>query len=264
MKNISKSRLQKQLKLKLLQLAAKTGTYHVLIGSCLSCFDILFQTLLYEMKPQDKFILSKGHAALSLYVILNHQKIISDQSLASYLKDNGQLGIHPPSSLPEDIPLATGSLGHGLSYACGLSKGYLLQKIKPRPKVYCLLSDGECNEGTVWEAALFASHHRLKNLIVMIDKNNFQAFGKTKEVLGEAASKEKWQAFGFNVFQCNGHSLDQLGRIFNKIEKTKNDHPNLIICDTLRGKGIKSVENKLKSNYIVVTKEIIDHYQYET
>ncbi len=209
------------------------------------------------MKPDDKFILSKGHAALALYVILNYQKKIPDEDLANYLQSGGRLGIHPSSAYPKDIPLATGSLGHGLSYACGLSKGYLLKKEKNIPKVYCLMSDGECNEGTVWEAALFASRYQLANLIVVIDKNNFQAFGQTKEVLGIAAHPDKWKAFGFNVFECDGHDLDKLDNVFCRIKKIKNRQPNVIIANTLRGKGIKSLENKLASNYTLVAQNEI-------
>jgi len=241
----------------MLRVAYKTQSHYVHIGSCLSCFDILFQTLIYEMKPYDKFILSKGHAALALYVILNHQKKISDEILDTYLQSGSPLGIHPPSCFPQEIPLATGSLGHGLSFACGLSKGYFLQKKKPSPTVYCVMSDGECNEGSVWEAAQFASQHKLKNLVAIIDKNNFQAFGKTKDVLGEAANKEKWQAFGFNVFECDGHSLSDLGKAFGKINRIKNNKPNLIIANTIRGKGIKSIEGKLLSNYVPVTADMI-------
>ena len=246
-----------QLRLRVLKIAEKTHSRHVHIGSCLSCFEILYETLVWQMQPEDKFILSKGHAALALYVILNYQKKITDKVINSYLKNGSFLGIHPSSAFPEDIPLATGSLGHGLSFACGLSKGYLLKNKSSRTKVYCLMSDGECNEGSVWEAAQFAAQHRLSNLIAMIDKNNLQAFGRTKDVLGEAAAKDKWLAFGFNVFECNGHSLDNLKKTFFKINNIKNHKPNLIIANTIRGKGIKAIAGKVLSNYVPVTAEMI-------
>lgn len=246
-----------RLKLRLLQIAEKTHSRHVHIGSCLSCFEVLYEILVCQMRPEDKFILSKGHAALALYTILNYQKKISDKVLDSYLKNGSLLGIHPSSAFPDDIPLPTGSLGHGLSFTCGLIKGYLLQNKRPEPKVYCLMSDGECNEGSVWEAAQFASQHRLSNLIAIIDKNNLQAFGKTKDVLGEAAAKDKWLAFGFNVFECDGHNLDHLEKTFAKINKLKNNQPNLIIANTIRGKGIKAIEGKVLSNYVPVTANMI-------
>lgn len=255
MKNHKKENLSILLREKILKLASKTPTAHPHIGSCMSCIDILIQTLIFEMKPEDKFILSKGHASLALYVVLNYLKKISDKELKTYFKEGTYFGIHTPSTLPKDIPLATGSLGHGLSFAAGLAKGYNLLKRDTR-RVYCLMSDGECNEGAVWEAALFASKHKLNNLFVLIDKNRFQAFGKTSEVLGDAASAAKWRAFGSNVVECDGHNLQEIERRFREIKRLKNNKPNLIICNTVRGKGIKTLENKIESNYTAVVGEL--------
>lgn len=254
-----KENLAKKLKLKLLKKASSTKSRHVHIGSCLSCFDIIFQILINEKKKEDSFILSKGHAALAWYTILNYQKKISNKTYERYLSESGELGIHPSSLFPKDIPLATGSLGHGLSFACGLAKANLLKRKKT--KVYCLISDGECNEGSIWEAALFASSQKLNNLIVLLDKNNFQAFGRPVEVMGEAATAEKWQAFGFNVYKCNGHDLKALHKAFIKVKKNKSNNPNIIICDTKRGKGIKEIEDKLESNYLPITSEILNRYE---
>ena len=118
------------------------------------------------------------------------------------------------------------------------------------------MSDGECNEGAVWEAALFASKHKLDNLFVLIDKNRIQAFGKIKDVLGDAASPAKWKSFGFNVVECDGHDLKDMEKKFIEIKKLRNEKPNLIICNTVRGKGIKSIENKVVSNYTAVVGDI--------
>ncbi len=255
MRSNNKEKLRIQLREKIIKLASKTPTAHPHIGSCMSCIDILIQTIIYEMKPQDKFILSKGHASLALYVVLNHLGKISSKKLEqTYLEEGTQFGIHTPSTLPKDIPLATGSLGHGLSFAAGLAKGYKISEVSTlyTRRVYCLLSDGECNEGAVWEAALFASKHKLDNLIVLIDKNGIQAFGRTRDVLGDAASAEKWTAFGFNVLECNGHDLREIEKRFIEIKRLKNKKPNLIVCNTVRGKGIKAIENKLESNYTAV------------
>lgn len=246
--------LQKKLRLRILELAYKTNSAHPHLGSCLSCIDILIVTFIFEMNPRDKFVFSKGHASLALYVVLNHLKKISNNSLNTYFDDGTIFGIHPPSQLPRDIPLATGSLGHGLSFSCGMAYGYKLKKQKSR--VFCLISDGECNEGAVWEAAQFASRYQLGNLIVLIDKNNFQAFGRTSEVLGDGASAAKWRAFGFEVFTCDGHSLKDLEKTFLKIQKIKNNKPRMIICNTLRAKGINEIQNKLISNYTSVDEEI--------
>lgn len=260
-----KQKLRRELRLKILKLASKTPTAHPHIGSCMSCIDILIQTLIFEMNPKDKFILSKGHASLALYVVLNHLGKISDTELEkTYFEEGTQFGIHTPSTLPKDIPLATGSLGHGLPFSAGLAKGFKLHnnnsitlKVKEmkEPRTYCLMSDGECNEGAVWEAALFASHHKLDNLFVLIDRNKLQAFGRTEDVLGDAASPEKWMAFGFNVVSCDGHDLNELEKAFKKVQKMNKSKPNLIICNTMRGKGIKAIENKVVSNYTAVLGE---------
>lgn len=240
---------------KIFRLAAKTGSARVHIGSCLSSVDIMTETILFQMKKRDKFILSKGHASLALYVVLNQKGKISDKQLDTYFQEGGYFGIHTPSTFPEDIPLPTGSLGHGLSFACGMAKGYILQNKKPLPKIYCLISDGECNEGSVWEAALFAAQHKLKNLVVLIDKNGFQGIDATSNVLSEAAGEEKWRSFDFNVVSCDGHDFRSLERSFEKLSKIANNKPNLIVAMTKRGKGIKSIENKMISNYFAINQE---------
>lgn len=266
MNTYKKERLRKELRMKIVKLASRTPTAHPHIGSCMSCIDILIQTLIFEMKPQDKFILSKGHASLALYVVLNYLGKISEKELEkTYFEEGTQFGIHTPGTLPKDIPLATGSLGHGLSFAAGLAKAFKLLKATnstyavesgPLRRVFCLMSDGECNEGAVWEAAQFSSRHKLNNLVCLIDKNGLQAFARTKDVLGDAASEEKWEAFGFNVVSCDGHSLNDLKKAFSKINNMKNGKPGMIICKTVRGKGIKAIEGKVVSNYTAMVGEM--------
>ena len=208
------------------------------------------------MKTKDKFILSKGHASLALYIVLNYQRKITNKELSTYFAEGTRFGIHTPSSIPKHIPLATGSLGHGLSFASGLAlANKFLNPLVPN-KVFCLMSDGECNEGAVWEAAQFAHHHRLQNLIVMIDKNGLQALGRTKDVLGDGASMAKWKSFGFNTVTCNGHDFQSLSSGFKKLTNFKNGKPGMLICKTIRGHGIKKIENKIVSNYTPVTKEL--------
>lgn len=250
-----KEELKIKLRLKILDLAKSTNSRHPHVGSCLSCIDILIQTLIYEMNPNDKFILSKGHASLALYVVLNYLKKISEKDLSTYFQDGTEFGIHTPSTRPDDIPVPTGSLGHGLSFSVGLAKAFKLMNKTDR-RVFCLMSDGECDEGAVWEAALFASSHKLDNLVAIIDKNRLQAFGSTKQVLGDGASITKWKAFGFNVFTCDGHNLQDIAKRFMEIKKLRNNKPNMIIARTVRGKGIKSAEDKLESNYINVTENL--------
>ncbi|OGK12095.1 hypothetical protein A3C98_04065 [Candidatus Roizmanbacteria bacterium RIFCSPHIGHO2_02_FULL_37_15] len=260
----AKNQLRIDLREKIIKLASKTPTAHPHIGSCMSCIDILIQTLIYEMKPQDKFILSKGHASLALYVVLNYLKKISNKDLDTYFSEGTEFGIHTPSTRPNDIPVATGSLGHGLSFAVGIAKAFKFLKATNSTyavvsgalrRVYCLMSDGECNEGAVWEAAQFASSHKLSNLTALIDRNRLQAFGKTKDVLGDAASVSKWKAFGFNVIVCDGHNLSQIEGAFSRMKKIKSSKPNMIICNTIRGKGIRAIEGKVESNYTAMVGE---------
>ncbi|MDO8559666.1 MAG: transketolase [bacterium] len=244
--------LHENLRRTMIRIAHASKSGHTHIGSCLSCIDIVAQTILFEMRRNDKFILSKGHASLALYVVLREKKRITDEMLDSYFCDGGHFGIHPPSSLPDDIPLPTGSLGHGLSFGCGVAKGFLYRRKKPLPRVFVLLSDGECNEGAVWEAAMFASHHQLNNLVALIDRNGWQAFGRTKEVLGDAAAPDKWRAFGFNTYRVNGHRISDLQAVFKNIRVNRNGKPHAVICDTVRGKGIKTLHDQLHSNYTTV------------
>ncbi len=258
MKIGNKNQISILLRKRILDFAVKTEKAHVHIGSCLSAIDILIETLVFQMGSRDRFILSKGHASLALYVVFNYLKKISNKELASYFEEGTHFGIHTPGSMPDLIPLATGSLGHGLSFAAGVALGYKMQDQKTKRHVYVMISDGECNEGAVWEAAQFAVAIRIDNLTVIIDKNRVQALGRNKEVLGDGASVAKWRAFGFNVGTCNGHSFADLSAGFSALNKLKNNRPSVLICKTIRGRGIKSIENKVVSNYTAVTKEVYE------
>jgi transketolase len=250
-----RSMIRRELYKKLLHLLYSTNSYH--IGSCLSCIDIIIQTQIYTMKEKDVFILSKGHAAPALYIVLNQLKKISDDKLSTFTKEGTLLPAHPPYNTLNGIPYGTGSLGHGLSFSCGIAHGL---QIKSKQKtdlatVFCLMSDGECNEGQVWEAAQYASHFKLKDLIVLIDKNGLQAFGTQKEVLGDSATAEKWSSFGFEVYTADGHNLEAIGMIYEKIFLKKNDKPKVILLKTVKGNGISFMKNTLESHYMKFTKE---------
>jgi transketolase len=151
--------------------------------------------------------------------------------------------------------LSTGSLGHGLPVACGMS--LTLKQDKKTGNIYCLMSDGEMDCGTTWECALFASHHKLDNLVVMIDYNKLQAFGKTNEVLNLEPLVEKWKTFGWSVQEVAGHNFDELTENLKKIPFTK-QKPSIIICHTIKGKGISFAENKLEWHYYNLTPELYE------
>ena len=249
------------LKKKILEISYKKKAHH--IGSCLSCIDIL--TALYfgfmkvknnQIKKNDRFIMSKGHAALSYYLVLMKLKFFSEKFLLNeYLTNNGKLGGHPDMNIKLGIDFSSGSLGNGISVAAGMA--YAHKADKQKNKVFTLIGDGECNEGIVWETALFAGHHKLNNLFVIIDYNKLQGFGSTNKILNLEPLKSKFQSFNWNVAQVNGHNINKIIKSLKKLNKKKNNKPNLIIANTIKGKGVKFMENKFESHY-----EVLDSTKY--
>jgi transketolase len=224
------------------------------IGCSLSCIDLMAAVFFKFKKGSDKFILSKGHAVVSLYVCLNELGEIDDEDLSTFYKNGTSLPAHPAPGKFEGIPFANGSLGHGLPIASGIAKA---KKLKKDPsKVYVLMSDGETNAGTTWEAAHFAVTHHLNNLIVIIDKNGLQGFGKLEEVLGDTASYQKWTDLGFEISEIDGHDPDQIEGALSKLNNSGLSSPKLIIANTIKGKGISFMENKLEWHYLPMTDEL--------
>lgn len=228
------------------------------IGTSLSCVDILIHLFFSRMKPQDRFILSKGHAASALYTVLARSGKIPTKALRSYYAEGTSLAGHPPcNKRMNGIIFGTGSLGHGLSLASGiaLSSKFTQKKFN----VYCVLSDGDCNEGSTWEAALFSGHHKLKNLTVIIDRNRLQGFGKSKDVLDLEPLKEKWRAFNFDVEVArNGNDFKSLRKAFSAIDLRKSGKPKCIIANTVKGSGVSFMENKMEWHYLPMNDEQYD------
>ncbi len=215
------------------------------LGSGLSAIDIL--TYLYSswLGPTDQFILSKGHGASALYATLHHFGKLSDVELASYYQDDTLLPAHPAPLGVAAIPAATGSLGHGLPIAAGMAYSYKYLRGADQ-RVACLLSDGECNEGSTWEAALFAGHHQLNNLTAFVDANGIQGFGRTEDVLALEPFAKKWEAFGFDVSECNGHDFVALHAA---LAKPSSGRPRCVIARTVKGKGVSFMENTVDWHY---------------
>ncbi len=235
----------------LLSLYYKANAGH--IGSSLSCIDLLI--VLFENKSaNERVILSKGHAAAALYVILNKSGEISDKELLTFYHNGTKLPAHPPALSFENIPFALGSLGHGLPIASGIAFANKLNKT--RELVFVIMSDGETNEGTTWEAAHFAVQHQLDNLIVIIDKNKLQGFGETSFVLGDTASYDKWISMGFECVEQDGHNIDKLNTSINQLKKNDNGKPKVIIANTVKGKGVSYMENKLEWHYLPMTEKL--------
>ncbi len=243
---------KKEAALNVLRLSRSADAGH--IGSALSCLEILICLYFRQMNDADHFILSKGHAALGLYVVLAAKGEISPSELKTFYKNGTRLAAHPPChGKIRGIPFGTGSLGHGLSLAAGVA---LSARFSGKDeKVYCLLSDGDCDEGSTWEAALFAGHHRLNNLIVIIDNNELQGFGRTHEVLDLSPLKEKWEAFNFNVHVAgNGNDLECLQSTFQSI-RPEDPRPACIIARTVKGNGVSFMENKMEWHYLPMNDE---------
>lgn len=211
------------------------------------------------MRKEDRLIFSKGHAAPALYVVLNKMGKISDLELSTFHKNGTKLPGHTPIGLDDSIPFPSGSLGHGLSLACGIAQGvkYLNKKSnKSLPTIFCLISDGECNEGQVWEAAQYASAKKISNLVVLIDNNGLQAFGKTKDVLGNGATVRRWEAFGFEVYESDGHNPKEIKKYLSKATMSKKEKPKVIIFNTIKGYGVDFMEGKIAWHYNTLTEDL--------
>jgi transketolase len=219
------------------------------LGTGLSDIDILAYVYGKWMRPADVFILSKGHGASSLYATLHHFGRLSDEHFATYYKDGTHLPAHPAPRALQPIPAATGSLGHGLPIAAGIA--YAQKFIHATDaRVACLISDGECDEGAVWEAALFSAHHRLDNLTVIVDANGLQGFGRTEQVLSLEPLPAKWEAFGHRASQVDGHDLSQLDAAF---EAPGDGRPHCVVARTVKGKGVRFMEDRLEWHYLPMT-----------
>ncbi len=235
----------RELKIKALELYYKANAGH--IGSTLSCIDVLSSVLLYKMNPEDEFILSKGHAAVALYVTLHKKGLISDSELSKYYIEGTQLPAHPAPNAIKGIRFATGSLGHGLPIATGIAKSRKINK--KAGEIFVLMSDGETNEGTTWEAAHFATFHKLDNLLVLIDKNKIQGIDLTNKVIGDTSNFKKYENIGFDVKEINGHNLVEIVNTIDEIRNQFNGRPKLIIANTIKGKGVSFMENTVDWHY---------------
>ena len=240
MNKISKN-IIRNIRVNILKKTYQANSSH--IGSCYSIVEILYALYFLKLKKKDTFILSKGHAALALYCTLFEKKILSKASLDSYGKNNTTLMAHASHKV-KSVEFSTGSLGHGLPYATGKALGEKINKSKN--KIYVLISDGELNEGTTWESLLFASFHRLDNLFIIIDYNKIQSLDFVKNVLKIEPLRQKLTSFNCNVFNIDGHNINQ---IVKSLKPKNNNKPNIIIANTIKGKGVKFMENTVLWHY---------------
>lgn len=222
------------------------------IGSALSIADIiavLYSEALHLPNPEDperdRFVLSKGHASLAVYSALFLRGWLDEEQLNTFCGDGSLLGVHPEHAL-RGVDFATGSLGHGMPLAAGAALAARLQR-SPR-RAFALLSDAECNCGSVWEAIMFAAHHKLANLIAVVDLNGQQALGYTKQVLSLEPMAARWGAFGWDVHEVDGHDPPELLETFARLDTTSGP-PHVLLARTVFGKGVSYMQNQIKWHY---------------
>ena len=242
-----------QIRAHVLRMTHRAKSSHV--GGCLSIADLL--AVLYggvlrvdpthpNWPDRDRFILSKGHAVAAVYATLAERGFFPMDWLDAFYQDGSHLPGHITHSGP-GVEASTGSLGHGLSIGCGMA---LVGKQEEQPyRVFVLLSDGECDEGSTWEAALFAPHHHLDNIIAIVDYNKIQSFGTVKEVLDLEPLANKWQTFGWAVYEVDGHDCGQIEKALLSVP-FEPERPSCIIAHTVKGKGVSFMENQLAWHYM--------------
>jgi transketolase len=232
---------------RLLQMHFESGVGH--IGGNLSSLDALLIIFNEYLSNEDMFILSKGHSAGALYIALWSVGRLKDQDLEQFHKDDTLLPGHPPIRGIADIRFATGSLGHGLSLAAGTALAFQLKSRKSR--VFCMTSDGEWQEGSTWEALIFACHHRLSNLTVLVDHNNLQGFGSTSEVASMSRLWEKLKGFDVDLQVVDGHDPDAIRVALER----KSHRLSLIVLRTVKGRGVSFMENRMEWHYLPLSEE---------
>ncbi|PCI31318.1 MAG: transketolase [Elusimicrobia bacterium] len=243
---------------KVIEMSHTAKTAH--LASSLSCIDII--AVLYGQilninsnnllsADRDRFILSKGHAAAALYVALVHKKILNESDLDTYGQVGSLLEEHPSPKLP-GVEAATGSLGHGLPFGCGIALAGRIRGLDYR--TFILMSDGECNEGSVWEAAMFAAGKRLGSLCALVDFNKWQATGRSREVLALDPLIDKFSSFGWKVHEIDGHDHEQITNAVSGVT-VDNEKPTMVIAHTVKGKGVSFMEDDNNWHYRVPTSE---------
>ncbi|MEW6685263.1 MAG: transketolase [Candidatus Edwardsbacteria bacterium] len=246
-------RLCKDVRRTVLKMIYETKSPH--IGSSFSAVEILaalfFKYIRIDCRnpfdeDRDRFILSKGHACSTFYVVLYKKGFLKEEDLKKFAVNNGLLEQHPTRDVQKGIEISTGSLGHGLSIGVGMALA--AKRDKKNYRIFVLLSDGELNEGSVWEAIMFAAHHRLDNLVAIVDCNKVQALGHTRDIINMEPLSEKWLSFGWVVKEIDGHDFKQIFEVFDLLSFSTGK-PNVIIAHTTKGKGVSFMEDNVLWHY---------------
>jgi transketolase len=225
--------------------AGATGGH---LGGSLSLVEILailFNGVL-RFDPQDaawpqrdRLILSKGHGTIALYAAMHQAGLATDEDIASFKSATHWMTAHPSFDVAHRLEFTSGSLGQGLSFAAGAA----LARLNDSCRYFVILGDGECNEGQVWEAAMFAAHHKLRNLIAIVDKNSLQYDGPTEKILNMGDDASKWTSFGWRTAEVDGHDINALQLMFDDVLTAHDERPKAIIAHTVKGRGVSFMEN---------------------
>ena len=247
-KKIKLMKIAEEIRLGILEGTYNAGSGHP--GGSLSCTDIMAYLYFSElnvdptnpkMEDRDRFVLSKGHAAPALYAALALRGFFPKEDLKTLRKIDSYLQGHPDMKNTPGVDISTGSLGIGVSNACGMALSAKLQNKSYR--VYAITGDGELQEGQIWESAMFASHYKLDNLIVFADANTLQIDGRTTEVMSPEPIDKRFEAFGWNVCRIDGHDFDAIEAAVEAAKQVKGK-PSVIVCNTVKGKGVSFMEDK--------------------
>ncbi|MDO9027682.1 MAG: transketolase [Candidatus Roizmanbacteria bacterium] len=254
--------IAREIRTYILKMLAEASSGHT--GGSLSAADIAVGIYFSKMnfnpanprwKDRDRFILSKGHAAPLLYAILAKAGYFPVDNLMTLRKIDSPLQGHPCCTVLPGVEISTGSLGQGLSVANGIALGLRLDKNPAR--VYCIMGDGEIQEGQIWEAAMTASHYKLDNLCAVVDNNGLQIDGPVEEVMRISPVHDKWKAFGWHVIEINGHNMNEIIDALDKAEIIK-EQPTVIIAHTIKGKGVSFFEGRVEYHGIAPTREELE------
>ncbi len=254
-------RIAKDIRIAILKMLTCAGSGHT--GGSLSTVELLTGLYFYKFrcdpkKPlcdtRDMFILSKGHSCPALYAVLAHMDFFKKEELCTLRKIGTRLQGHPQRGLP-GVEISSGSLGQGLSVSNGCALGARLNKNPKR--IYCLMGDGELDEGQVWEAALTSAHYKLDNICGIVDFNKFQIDGRIEDVKGLEPLKEKWLSFNWEVLEIDGHSIKEVIAAYDKAETIKGK-PTLILAHTVKGKGVSFFENQNKYHGVAPTEDELE------
>jgi len=256
---MNSDKLSKSIRKSILQMVHNSGGSHV--GSALSVVDIVtvlfndilkFDPKIPKWEQRDRFILSKGHACTPIYALLAHFQFFSFKELDSYGQNSSNLMNHISHKVP-GVEFSTGALGHGLPFGVGKAKA--AKVLNEKWKTFVLLSDGELDEGSNWEAFMFAAHHKLNNLTVIIDYNKLQSLDTIEKTMGLEPLNDKFKSFGWEVMEINGHDYSQIAQALNE---STNVNPKVIIAHTIKGKGVSFMENKVEWHYKTPNKDELE------